>query len=147
MHAAFSLDGSDSPSFHGSGPRTSMSQRRAPSNTRRCAHEFSREGGYDRDTSFYGEMAVEPPQTSIRGLNSNSLDRTRMISGASTEPVLYTAAEFCTHAGLHDVRRKSCRATVQSISMFSSLPAKAETSRPMLKRACLCSDGSLHCAP
>ena len=127
MHAAFSLDGTDSPRSHGSGPRTSMSRRRAPSNTRRCAHEFAREGGYDRDTSFYGEMAVEPPQTSIRGLDSNSLDRTRLISGASTEAVLYTAADFCTHAGLCGVRRKSCCANVQFISIFVSAPARAET--------------------
>ena len=73
MHAAFSLDGGDSPSVRSA--RSSMSRRRLPSNLRRCAHEFAREGAYDRDVSFYSEMAVEPPpQTSIRGL-STSLDR------------------------------------------------------------------------
>ena len=121
-----------------------MSRRRAPSNTRRCAHEFSREGGYDRDTSFYSEMALEPPQTSIRGLNSNSMDRTRMISGESTE---YTAAVFCTHADSMMSEGNGCHANVQFITMISFLPAKAETIRAMLKKAFWCSDGSLHCAP
>ena len=82
MRAAFSLDGGDSPSVRSA--RNSMSRRRLPSNLRRCAHEFAREDAYDRDTSFYSEMAAEAPQTSIRGL-SNSLDRSgnpRLSSGA-----------------------------------------------------------------
>ena len=80
--AAFSLDGGDSPSVRSA--RNSMSRRRLPSNLRRCAHEFAREDAYDRDTSFYSEMAAEAPQTSIRGL-SKSLDRSgnpRLSSGA-----------------------------------------------------------------
>lgn len=82
--AAFSLDGADSPTYMG---RRGSVSRRAPSSSRRCAHEFSREGAYDRDTSFYSEMAA-PPHTSIRGLSS-SLDRSgdpRLCSGAPSEP-------------------------------------------------------------
>ena len=82
VHAAFSLDGGDSPSVRSA--RSSMTRRRLPSNLRRTAHEFAREGAYDRDTSFYSEMAVEAPQTSIRGL-STSLDRSgdpRLSTGA-----------------------------------------------------------------
>ena len=91
--AAFSLDGADSPSYMG---RRGSVSRRAPSYSRRCAHEFSREDAYDRDTSFYSEMAA-PPHTSIRGL-SDSLDRSgdpRLCSGAlSKPPVLYARSDM-----------------------------------------------------
>ncbi len=83
MRAAFSLDGEDSPTFASARRRGSLGGR--PSYGRRCAHEFAREGGYERDTTFYSEMAAcEAPHTSIRGL-STSLDRARserLSSGA-----------------------------------------------------------------
>lgn len=82
--AAFSLDGADSPSYMG---RRGSVSRRAPSYSRRCAHEFSREDAYDRDTSFYSEMAA-PPHISILGL-SNSVDRSgdpRLCSGMLSKP-------------------------------------------------------------
>lgn len=90
VHAAFSLDGGDSPAF--AARRGSLGGR--GSYARRCAHEFAREGGYDRDTSFYSEMAATTaaaaPQTSIRGLNSKSLDCSRaprLSSGMSFLPL------------------------------------------------------------
>ena len=87
MRAAFSLDGEDSPTFASARRRGSLGGR--PSYGRRCAHEYAREGGYERDTTFYSEMAAgEAPHTSIRGLSS-SLDRARserLSSGAPLWP-------------------------------------------------------------
>lgn len=95
MHAAFSLDGGDSPSVRSA--RNSMTRRRLPSNLRRTAHEFARDGAYDRDTSFYSEMAVEAPQTSIRGL-STSLDRSgnRRLSSSASPAHTHLPPMACT---------------------------------------------------
>ena len=92
MRAAFSLDGDDSPTFASARRRGSLGGR--PSYGRRCAHEFAREGGYERDTTFYSKMAAgEVPHTSIRGL-STSLDRARserLSSGALLWPAPCTS--------------------------------------------------------
>ncbi|CAK0786971.1 hypothetical protein CVIRNUC_010187 [Coccomyxa viridis] len=98
MHSirSFSLDGEDSPTFASARRRGSLGGR--PSYGRRCAHEFAREGGYERDTTFYSEMAAgEAPHTSIRGL-STSLDRARSerLSSVDGKPLPICEEEEAT---------------------------------------------------